>query len=392
MIDFNKKSLILSINKQPQIQKNKTLQTFGNNPSIIYQQKKHSHYNSFQLIKLSSFSENEDQEIENESTLQEQNHKELWSHVDLSNESNDELGQSEKISKSNNSNLNTKSKRYKFSSFKVTNVAEIQMGLDNENLIVKTYPPSVMIFLTICQIIILIIEVIYNHGFAPLSQNPFFGPSAMTLVELGAKYTPKIRQGQFYRFYLAIFLHAGIIHLVLNLWFQIIYGFQLERYFGGLRIAIIYFLTGISGNLLSAIFLPNVVSVGSSSALFGLLGFMVVDLSRNWKMIESPKRGLIRLLIVILTSFITGLFPIIDNFSHLGGFIMGIMAGALFLPNIADKKIKKINLIIALICICLYFIIGFSIFYKNINGSEWCKVCTYLNCIPIKNWCDSLNN
>lgn len=65
---------------------------------------------------------------------------------------------------------------------------------------------------------------------------------------------------QLYRFFVPIFLHAGIIHLLINLVNQLIIGIPLERKFGSIRIAIIYILSGIGGVLLSAVGLPRTVS------------------------------------------------------------------------------------------------------------------------------------
>lgn len=80
--------------------------------------------------------------------------------------------------------------------------------------------------------------------------------------------------GQWWRFFTPMFLHVGIIHLVFNLWFQVFTAAPMERYIGISRIlsqrkgtikmGILYILSGIGGNLASAIFLPHLLSVGAS--------------------------------------------------------------------------------------------------------------------------------
>lgn len=57
---------------------------------------------------------------------------------------------------------------------------------------------------------------------------------------------------------------------MVNLWFQIRTGGEIERGIGSIRMAILYLLSGVGGNLASAIFLPNLISVGASGALFGV--------------------------------------------------------------------------------------------------------------------------
>jgi membrane associated rhomboid family serine protease len=75
---------------------------------------------------------------------------------------------------------------------------------------------------------------------------------------------------QWYRFLTAIFLHGGVVHLLLNLSFQVNVGFQMEREMGWWRIALIYMISGAGGFIfgapLSDIRIPT---VGSSGALYG---------------------------------------------------------------------------------------------------------------------------
>ncbi|KAM6165022.1 inactive rhomboid protein 1 isoform 1-T1 [Erethizon dorsatum] len=61
---------------------------------------------------------------------------------------------------------------------------------------------------------------------------------------------------QFYRLWLSLFLHAGILHCLVSVCFQMTVLRDLEKLAGWHRIAIIYLLSGVTGNLASAIFLP----------------------------------------------------------------------------------------------------------------------------------------
>lgn len=51
---------------------------------------------------------------------------------------------------------------------------------------------------------------------------------------------------------------------------------------GWLRFAVIYFLCGIGGCMLSCIISPFVVGVGASGALFGIVGADIPYLIYNW--------------------------------------------------------------------------------------------------------------
>ena len=61
---------------------------------------------------------------------------------------------------------------------------------------------------------------------------------------------------QFYRLWTSIFLHAGILQLLITILIQYFMMRDLEKLTGGLRIGIIYMGSGVAGNLASAIFVP----------------------------------------------------------------------------------------------------------------------------------------
>jgi len=104
------------------------------------------------------------------------------------------------------------------------------------------------------------------------------GVSAAILVEAGGRWSPLVVQrGEYWRLITAIFLHSGIVHLIFNLSTQVYIGYKLERNYGPFRIFPIYILSGIFGNLLSAIFLPNLVTVGASGAIFGFSGVRCIS-------------------------------------------------------------------------------------------------------------------
>jgi len=76
---------------------------------------------------------------------------------------------------------------------------------------------------------------------------------------------------QWFRFLLPIFLHAGVVHIVINLSFQVRTGIQMERDFGTWRIFIIYMASGIFGFAFGANYSGRTTSVGCSGSLYGKL-------------------------------------------------------------------------------------------------------------------------
>eukprot|EP00979_Chaetoceros_neogracilis_P010139 scaffold2392_cov287-Chaetoceros_neogracile.AAC.2 len=117
----------------------------------------------------------------------------------------------------------------------------------------------------------------------PFSTNPMLGPSHETLVMLGAKESTLIvQEREVWRIFSANVLHAGLIHFFLNmlaLWFI---GKAIEECHGSFRTMLLFVVPGIGGTILSAIFLPNMISVGASGGIFGLIGACLADIFMNW--------------------------------------------------------------------------------------------------------------
>ncbi|KAJ3452315.1 rhomboid-like protein [Anaeramoeba flamelloides] len=248
--------------------------------------------------------------------------------------------------------------------------------------------PHFIFIVSTIQVIMLIIEIILNNGMESIAVNPWFGPSQDVLIRLGAKYGPPMKNGEYWRFVTPIFLHVGIFHFIMNIVFQWKVGTELEKFTGTKRMAILYIFSGIGGNLMSVVFLPDLVSVGASSSLYGLVGVLIIDLFQNWKTIPNPKKELLKLSIMIFVSLGIGLLPAIDNFAHVGGMIFGMLIGIILLPNIEFGFARKFLVLISIILTLLLYFVGIYFFYKDVDADGWCPYCVYLNCLPFKDWCD----
>jgi uncharacterized membrane protein len=128
--------------------------------------------------------------------------------------------------------------------------------------------------------------------------------------------------------------------------------------------------------------------------LFGLIACLLLDLIQNWRIVLRPYRELAKLMAVILVSLVLGLFmPGVDNFSHFGGFVMGLLSGLVFMPTIHfgkwDKRQKRFLTIAAIPVIIVFFVGLLTSFYRN-QANDICGWCKYLNCVPIGGLCDYL--
>lgn len=87
------------------------------------------------------------------------------------------------------------------------------------------------------------------------------------LVTFGANVPPLVAKGQVWRLLTASFLHANLLHVAFNVFFQLRMGFGIERRYGYLKFALLYAAAAIYGNLLSAAALfCGTVKVGASTA------------------------------------------------------------------------------------------------------------------------------
>ena len=173
------------------------------------------------------------------------------------------------------------------------------------------------------------------------------GSSNVTYLILGANYAPLVKNGEIFRLITYAFLHGSIIHLVVNMYSLFIVGRQIENNFGKVRLLIIYFISALSGGLLSALFSDG-ISIGASGAIFGLLGALLYfGLHFRLYLTDALISKIIPIIILnLLIGFtVTG----IDNACHIVGLIGGFLASmAVGVPEVDNKK-DRINGIILLL-------------------------------------------
>ncbi|KAK7327229.1 hypothetical protein VNO80_31594 [Phaseolus coccineus] len=99
-----------------------------------------------------------------------------------------------------------------------------------------------------------------------------------------------------------------------------------------MRIGIIYLVSGFGGSVLSSLFIIDHISVGASGALFGLLGAMLSELITNWTIYSNKAMTLLTFLVIIVVNLGIDIFPHVDNFAHIGGFLVGFLLDFILLP------------------------------------------------------------
>jgi membrane associated rhomboid family serine protease len=147
-----------------------------------------------------------------------------------------------------------------------------------------------------------------------------------------------------WRFIMATFLHASILHIGFNMWVLMDVGPQIEELYGSARYLFIYVVTGIGAYLLSG-FIGH-FSVGGSGALLGLIGvLMAITTNRRSASMQMLRSLLIRWLVYI--AIMGFLMSGIDNAAHLGGFISGFALGKIMADRApsSPEEWKRANLL-----------------------------------------------
>ena len=143
-----------------------------------------------------------------------------------------------------------------------------------------------------------------------------------------------VKQGQYWRLVTTMFLHAGAVHLLLNLIALYQLGRFYELMFGWRRFLLVYFLTGIAASLASAWYNAE-GSVGASGAILGVLGAFIFSIRRSPRWRHDPVgRSLVTqgVFWIVANIVLTWSVPRIDKAGHIGGLVSGLILGAI-LPH-----------------------------------------------------------
>lgn len=165
-----------------------------------------------------------------------------------------------------------------------------------------------------------------------LASGAWWDIPATELLAQGASFGPAIAGGESWRLISALFLHGGLLHLLFNGVALVEIGRAVERRIGTGRALTIFLLAGAWGFLASLLWQPEVISIGASGGIFGLLGawamLAIREIGRTHA-IGRSRRQLSVVLAVLLALGLGLLIPNVDHAAHLGGLTVGLLCGAL---------------------------------------------------------------
>jgi len=167
----------------------------------------------------------------------------------------------------------------------------------------------------------------------------FFAQSAFPYVFGYGAFVPRLLFYQPWTVVTYMFLHGGVMHLLFNMLSLFFFGPRVEQVMGSKRFTLMYFISGISGALVSYFIAPNPL-IGASAGVFGVMlafaHYWPDQIIMIWGIIPVPAR-----LLVILTTIMaywmgmTGQGGNVAHFAHLGGY-----AGAWVFLLIMDRSRK----------------------------------------------------
>jgi rhomboid protease GluP len=155
------------------------------------------------------------------------------------------------------------------------------------------------------------------------------GPTAQWMAAHGGNFGPLTLDGEQWRLFTSMFLHYGLLHIVMNMIGLVDGGRHVERMYGPAGFAALYLVSGLAASLATSL-RANVVSAGASGAIFGVFGafgaFLFLHRERlDRAEVSKQARGL---LVFLAYNIFFGLTAEgIDMVAHVGGLISGFVVG-----------------------------------------------------------------
>jgi len=136
------------------------------------------------------------------------------------------------------------------------------------------------------------------------------------------QYNLFVLNGRYWQLFTAMFVHVNIVHLLGNMLFLLIFGLRAEELFDIQEYLLIYFLSGLAGNLLTLLFGPLAPpSAGASGAIFGLFGACAIYVRR------AIGQSIISALLYSIFLLMISSGPGVNYLAHLGGLGVGLLIG-----------------------------------------------------------------
>jgi len=178
----------------------------------------------------------------------------------------------------------------------------------------NTAPPGTLAFIIAAAVLFLL--GMFNENLDQL------------FLEMFAQANWLVAQGEWWRIFTPVLLHASLMHIMFNMWALWVLGPQIERGVGTLPFVGLYLASaGMGGVAFYYLGDPGAIAVGASGAIFGLFGIWF-----NWALRRRNTmhgRALLRQIgfLLLINAAIPFMIPGIAWEAHLGGLVTGFLIG-----------------------------------------------------------------
>lgn len=182
--------------------------------------------------------------------------------------------------------------------------------------------------------VLIALNVLVYMVLAFLSQN-IMDIDQGALINMGGQFNFLVAQGEFWRIFTAMFLHAGIAHIGLNMLSLFFIGPAVEMFYGKWRYLVIYLASGIVGGVASYLMLPQrTLLVGASGAIAGIFGALGAFFFVNRRALGAAANAMLGQWLFWLLINVAFGFSVVNIGwqAHLGGLVAGLILGIVLIP------------------------------------------------------------
>lgn len=146
-------------------------------------------------------------------------------------------------------------------------------------------------------------------------------------------------EGEWWRLILHMYLHAGVLHMLFNIFALLFAGKVVEKKIGSLPYLLLYHVIAVVNAIIMCLIFPDSISVGASAGIFGMIGIVCV---MKWKKDtvcnENLKKG--EFIYIIVFSVLSLLLGLESFVTHLVAFVFGLVVGLLMKKTKWNNKLQ----------------------------------------------------
>ncbi len=171
-------------------------------------------------------------------------------------------------------------------------------------------------------------------------------------------------RGEYWRLLTGAALHGSILHIFFNGQALLGLGGLVEFLSNRAHLLIVFVLAIVVGSLCSLYFMPEGNSVGASGGIMGLFGYLAIYAFRRKRQLPPDFLKNILINIGFIAAFGLIAYQIIDNFAHLGGFLVGAGYGLVQIPGDLQKNPRETGAVVELLGYAALIIFTFSCIFS----------------------------